>query len=345
MANVALLSIMAIHFVYLYFFETKEKLIEDETSDDTPILSLGFLCREHRYLDATILASLATTAWDLPVSTIADDDELPEEEADDENGVFIIGSPPLLVVTHPQAILLIHHHDRPYFDDPAALAQEINELRSRWAIEQHQSWTAVDLVRWLDDELDEEAKNIAAYRLIARLLAELADDNVLAIIDPVDRQMYVYDPETERKLRSENPLAALRDPYYVPVIRVADDDPAMLAAVEEARKRWPEFVEAFENRSPDENAPFMVKAPIGPSRLEEYMWINVTGIEADVIYGTLANQPARIPDLNMGDRVRVGLDKLNDWVCLIDGQPAGGFTLEVVADHARRTNNEDKGPH
>lgn len=329
--------LMAVYFVWLYFFEklaleraaaeSDEENEESEESGDEnkPFLSLALLFRESPFLDAAVLARLASQAWGIRVG-------VHEGEREGESDADVIGDDNPFFIHHPDFIFIVHHFDTPYFDDSAAVAEEMKDLRIRNAVAVHQAWTAVDAIKPDPSEADQ----VAAYRFVGRLLAELADGNVLAVVDPAAQQVFAYDPETERKLRSDDPRAELRKAYFVPVIQISDKDPAMIAAVEEARRRWPEFVAAFEQRLLDVKAPFTIKAPIGPEGSEEFMWIDVTGIEADTIYGNLGNEPATIPHLKLGDRVRVPVAKLNDWLCLINGEPCGGFTIKVIAEHARR---------
>ena len=52
----------------------------------------------------------------------------------------------------------------------------------------------------------------------------------------------------------------------------------MVAAVAECRRRWPEFVAAFEARS-GEN--FLVKAPVAHGDNTEFIWLSVTALEND----------------------------------------------------------------
>jgi uncharacterized protein YegJ (DUF2314 family) len=105
----------------------------------------------------------------------------------------------------------------------------------------------------------------------------------------------------------------------------------MKAAVAEAQRRWPEFVAAFEGRDDhDEEAAFLVKAPFSQGESTEFMWVHVTGIEHNVVYGRLDNEPANIPRLKEGDRVRIKEEDVNDWMCLVDSKPLGGFTLKVL---------------
>jgi uncharacterized protein YegJ (DUF2314 family) len=121
------------------------------------------------------------------------------------------------------------------------------------------------------------------------------------------------------------------------VLPVSGDDPRMVAAVAECRRRWPEFVAAFEARSGEH---FTVKAPITHGDHTEFIWIEVTALENDVIYGTLGNEPVRLGPLKLGSKVRTAVADLNDW-CYLDptGEPHGLFTLKVI-DAAQRESRE-----
>jgi uncharacterized protein YegJ (DUF2314 family) len=336
--GVLVLLLMGASFAWLYFFngpEQEEQAAEEseanEDESDRPFLSLVLLFREPPYLDADVLARLATKAWGIPIGT--------DGEGEERQG-FAVGEAPTFILKHPHGFAMVHHFDEPYFDDPASVAAELPERRVQRAVAEHRAWTSVDLHVWSSDEPDEEA---AAYRAIARLLAELADDNVLAVIDPAAQRVFAYDPETEQKLRGENPRNELRRAHHAPVISVPDDAPEMLAAVEEARRRWPEFVAAFEQRSPDAKSRFSVKAPLGLPGEEEFIWISVTSIEAEKIYGTLGNDPVAIPNLKQGDKVSVSVSKVNDWIYLRDDELCGGFTVKVVAEHSRRAREKRSG--
>jgi hypothetical protein len=216
--GLVVVALMAV-FGYFIFFRDEES---DEEGEKEPFLSLVLLLREPRYLDATILAQIASRAWDIDVTASNDATETDGEDVEDgvtqaaaaesnedEKVGFITGEAPLYMGMHSSAIFIIHQRDEPYVEDLAKVAEQITELRTRQAILAHRSWIAVDVMHWFGEGSGIEE----SYRLIARLLAELADDNVLAIVDPDANQIFCYDPETEQKLRSDNPLAALREWY------------------------------------------------------------------------------------------------------------------------------------
>lgn len=335
----ALLIIVAASGAFAFFWWRKRRQAAEDA--DRPLLSLVLLFRELPYMDATVLASIAKRAWDIEVfATGADDDAESQDLPDDADSIdkcaFIVGEPPTFIVKHPDAFMIVNCFDQPYWDDSEAVAKDFAELRTRDAILQHTAWISADIM----GEADAGQQN-KAYRAIGRLLAELADDNVLAVLDVAAQQIFCYDPETERKLRSDNPLEELREMYYSPIISVSADDPQMQAAVAEARERWPEFVAAFEARDPSAELPFMVKAPFGNGDDVEFMWIAVTGIENDVIYGTLENEPHNIPGMNVGDRVTAQVENLNDWLCMKNDEPVGGFTMKVLSERAKEGAPDD----
>jgi uncharacterized protein YegJ (DUF2314 family) len=202
------------------------------------------------------------------------------------------------------------------------------ELRTRTAVAAHAAWTAVNLV-WLDsDRVDLERE---AYRMIGQLLAEFADEiQCLAVYDPASGAIHPFDPETEQKLRSDDPLSALREWYYVPIVSV--EDGALDTAFAEAQARWPEFVAAFEARDQTDEQPFIIKDPFGEGDNVEFMWVEVTAFEGDLIFGILKNSPHAVAGLVEGDRVRVNVDDVNDWLCVISGEGVGGFTMKALND-------------
>jgi uncharacterized protein YegJ (DUF2314 family) len=317
------------------------KMPREGEEDDEPGLSLVLLFREPVYLESAILAEMASHAWDADVEAVVEDEEEDDEEvnaadAGEETKSFVAGQSPHFLCTHWPAIMAVHNLDEPYFEDVDEVAESVPELRARRAIQQHQAWLSVDLLHWFEEGQLDQAH---AYRLIGRLLAELADDNCLAVMIPAEGLVFAYDPETEVKLRSEDPQTALCEAYYAPVLTVSEDDPEMQAAVQQARKRWPEFVAAFEKRNEQEESPFLIKAPFSDNEHTEFMWVEVTGIENDVIYGVLENIPANVQTVSEGQVVRVKVADLNDWMCMIDGSPAGAFTLKVLTDR-----NQDPEP-
>jgi uncharacterized protein YegJ (DUF2314 family) len=101
----------------------------------------------------------------------------------------------------------------------------------------------------------------------------------------------------------------------------------MKAAVERARQNWPQFVHAFEHRSPGQV--FSAKACFRDGQDKEFMWLKVTAIENDVVFGILDNAPGIIRTLKEGQQTSFRLAELNDWLYTDGKKMQGGFTISV----------------
>ncbi len=91
-----------------------------------------------------------------------------------------------------------------------------------------------------------------------------------------------------------------------------------------------------------------MKSPITQGENTEFIWIEVTAIENDTIYGTLANDPMDLGPLRLGSRVRTSRSELNDWMYFdAEDQMQGGFTVKVVdaisRERARQSRASDEG--
>jgi uncharacterized protein YegJ (DUF2314 family) len=124
----------------------------------------------------------------------------------------------------------------------------------------------------------------------------------------------------------------------LPIVEVSGDDPLMVKAVEKARESWPKFVAAYEA---DAGENFSIKAPVTHGENTEFIWISVTAIEGDNVYGELANDPGDLGPLKLGSKVSVPVSDLNDW-CYIDGDGnlKGGYTIEAVQKAAKRARKQ-----
>src|SRR5437867_954031 len=309
-------------FAWQIWREFDPKRIEAESADRKPMISFALLLREPRFLDAQILAQSVSAAWGGEYVASDIESESPQH-SDTEEPRWVIGRSPLFMVYSPDGFFIVHNHDRPYFDEPEAAAQRMVELRARHAIEQNRAWMAVDVMGAEDDP--RQAKSY--YGAVGRLIAELAGPDTLAIYHPDSGRLNPWDDALLEKLRGPNPLEDFAEPVNVPVIEVDEEDPRMVAAVAEARRRWPEFVEAFRAKA-GEN--FGVKAPLTVDDDREFIWIEVVGLEPDYVHGTLGNEPVALGWLKMGDRVEVPVKDVTDWAYLRDGQPVGMFSVKVL---------------
>ena len=296
---------------------------EDVDGNDEQMTSLVALLPEPRYLDAAIVSRLATDAWGVEVS-VDDDDEL----------FAVTGESPHFLIRAEDRFFELHNVSQPYFEDPEDFASRVLESRICRAVIEHDAYISIDVL----DVEGSTRSDPESYRMIGKLLGELIDDSCLAICCPETGMIHPYQSNFADNLRSEDPLTALRDDALPPVIHVDEDDPRMLAAVDAARRSWPKFISAFENRDPDQA--FSVKAPLCDSTGCEQIWLTVTAVENGVIYGVVGNEPVRLKRYKIDDRARVPLTELSDWMYFDEGELHGGYTIEVLsrvaAERARR---------
>ena len=282
-------------------------------SKTKPLVALVLFLSEPRHMDSGTLAEIATDT--LGVAFHDDGDEAVTD--------YVTGSSPSFVLKYGQTFFLINTFPRPYMDDPDRAAESIPELRLRKVIREHTAWLSVDL-------LGEPCQSNLAqtYRVIGKLTSALADEDCLAVFAPATGQIAVFDEDTREKLLGHNPLDVFDSSSHPPVVPVSGDDPRLKAAVARAQRTWSQFEAAFEERRQDQN--FAVKARIGTRDTFEYMWLTVTGIENGFVYGKLDNDPVELVSIRCGDKVRVGLRELNDWLYTDGDEMHGGYTIEVL---------------
>jgi len=294
----------------------------DQEPESKPLISLVLLLKAPRYLDDVILARLAGQAWGATLACGADSNKDATE--------FVAGKTPLFMCKYQGLFFLIHNHAASYFS-PQDI-EKMPELRLRKALAEHRAWLSVYLVSMASGKLDQSTGK-TAYPLIGKLAAELADSDCLAIYCPDTRQMNIYGADIGEQLRSNDPLSGAFKQANPPVVMLESEDPRLVAAVAEARRRWPEFQQAFEQRAPGQM--FSVKVRVTDGKNAEYIWMKVSAIEHDDIYGTLDNDPVEVTGVKLGDRFHVKVTELSDWMYVEGKDLRGGFTTKVLRDVAR----------
>jgi uncharacterized protein YegJ (DUF2314 family) len=308
-------------------FDSRRSAGQARDPSRKPMISFTLLLREPRYLDAPILAQIVSAAWggDYSASENPGNGQEEGEAKDSRNERWVVGNSPLFLVRSPEGLFMVHNFDRPYFDSPDKAAADMPEVRLRQAIAENRAWVAVDLM--VPHDASRSAESF--YPAIGRLIAELAGPDCLAILHPDSGRINAWDESLEARLRGPDPLKEFATPVHVPVVEIDDDDPRMQAAVAEARRRWGEFVEAFNARRPGDY--FAIKVPITVEGSREFIWIEVTGLEPNLVHGRLGNEPVNLGALKLGDALEVPLSDLNDWGFTRDDKPVGLFTLKVLA--------------
>lgn len=286
------------------------------------LISMVALVRDHQEFDPAILAALARKAWKA---------DLGDGSHPGEHG-FVASEAVFTALMCRDRLTFVNAVPRPYVDDIEAVAQTIPDFRIQQLFLQHTAWFSCDAMGVDRSTSEEEIQKW--YRHLGRLMAELLDERCLLIFLPEIGGGYPIQEGTEAALRSKSPVEALQQTLDAPVTFIPGDDPEFQKNVDEARATWPRFVEAFEQQA---GTNFAIKAPITRGEHTEFIWVEVTSLEGDRIYGKLANHPVNLAGLQLGSRVVVESPKLNDW-CYIDpsDQLQGGFTIAAMDKSLRR---------
>ncbi len=98
-------------------------------------------------------------------------------------------------------------------------------------------------------------------------------------------------------------------------VPIPGDDPEMNAAMDEARRRLPEFRRALDEdarRVIPEIEGALVKAAVSSvaTGKTEHIWIEDAGFENDMIVGTVSSEPNQIPEVAKGVWIAVSPDDL-----------------------------------
>ena len=300
-------------------------MLSNKKEEGNPeIISVVALLKKPQRLEPIYIATAAKKAWNANLSYGENDDEGPDG--------FVVGddSMPTLIVKFRERMLIVNNFPQPYSDNLQEDSQSIPDLRLRKLFADHTAWLSCDAMGVESFNDVDEAREW--YKVLGRLLAELVDDNCLAIFIPQTEQLFPNMAETLDLLKADDPLEALGFEAPVPVLQIGGDDPRMIAAVAKARKTWPDFVSAFEKGA---GKSFSVKAPITVGGNTEYIWLSVTAIENDVIYGKLDNDPVSLGNLRLGSKTKVSVAELNDWAYVGDKGPVGLFTTKVITQANR----------
>lgn len=229
---------------------------------------------------------------------------------------------------HGGRMYLVFISPESYIKDYGDLLSEIGDRRLITALEEHKAWISVDLI----GEAETDDFRAEVYAVIGALMAEMAGPDIVAIFSPELSRCNEWDPRFIETLRSGNPLEIFEEPTNTPVLDVDGDSPELIAAVAEAKERWPELVEAF-NTKIDSKAPFLIKAAFREGDVEEFMWVSPAKITDEQVTGILENSPHQIVKIHEGDEVTLPIIDICDWIYIdSDGEPIGGFTTKVIGN-------------
>ncbi len=287
--------------------------------EEERVNGFGMLLKEHINVSADQIKATVKRLWnnDLTMSESVQTDDGQEKHVliDEGDGWFRL--------TNGDFKCSIHASDQPRCTYPETVAAEINELRTRKLYEQHRAT--------LNITLSQESLTDEAWQRAATLLLALAEDAKPLLVEaPATGHLAVWNDSLKTAMLGNDPVRAVRSVRMVPVIRVDDDGPAMKKAIETARARWPEFVEAFGERRIGQH--FSVKASFADGEHLEAMWIKVSRIGDGKINGILDSKPVDVGTVKYGDETSVAVKDILDWLFTSpDGKEMTGlFSREAI---------------
>jgi uncharacterized protein YegJ (DUF2314 family) len=115
------------------------------------------------------------------------------------------------------------------------------------------------------------------------------------------------------------------------VTYVAADDARMNAAIEKARSTVNTFIAALKSPKPSQSA-FSVKMAFTDGADIEHMWLTPVTYDGTSFQGTVDNEPEKVKNVKMGQRVSVTPSKISDWMYVENRKLVGGQTLRVLRD-------------
>lgn len=276
------------------------------------MISLVLLLSEPRSLNATTVAQAASRGWGT---------EVPESA--------VTASPPSFVIKSAPGRYAVNSVDKPYFNDSGKLADEVKDPALAGAIREHRAWMSVD---WLGN--DDTADLRVVYQHISQVIVQLIGKDTLAVYNPDTDQFHINDATLIEHLNSPDPLQSLipagvaGTTAAADTFSISDDDPRLLAAQTEARKNWPEFMQAYQARGKDQY--FAVKGPIMEGDNGEYMWLQVTSIDDKLVHGLLDSDPTTLKKVKRGADLHIPIADVDDWLYSKGKDDThGGYTLRL----------------
>ena len=110
----------------------------------------------------------------------------------------------------------------------------------------------------------------------------------------------------------------------------SQDHEEMNAAQIEARKSYPDFLKALQDKCNGcDHFSVKMRFSYGQSN-GEHIWIEDLELFNGKVFGKVANIPENIQDLKYGDTVEIVEKNLSDWKYVQNGKLIGGYTLRVM---------------
>ena len=113
------------------------------------------------------------------------------------------------------------------------------------------------------------------------------------------------------------------------VLSVDGGDVQMNAAIEIAKATFSQFDTAFKNGHIDASQ-FSIKVRFETQEGAEHIWTDSLTFENGAYSGIVDADAVAANNVKQGDRVKITLDNLSDWMYNDDGILRGGFTIKAL---------------
>jgi len=115
------------------------------------------------------------------------------------------------------------------------------------------------------------------------------------------------------------------------VVGVPPEDARMEAAIAEARRTTPGFLEALSG-SPDTGRAFYFKMEFREGNVTEHMWVQDVAYDGKLLHGVVGNEPVDLKRVALGDPVECSPERISDWLIVSEDGAEGGFTVKALAE-------------
>ncbi|MBX9746470.1 MAG: DUF2314 domain-containing protein [Hyphomonadaceae bacterium] len=120
-----------------------------------------------------------------------------------------------------------------------------------------------------------------------------------------------------------------------------ENDAAMAAAIEEARRTYPQFLADFGRAPPFRQGDYMVKVAMPtPDGGEEHIWVDNLRRDGERLFGMLANEPGNLPGMHLGSPVEIDHARISDWSISGSEGMYGNYTTRVMLPHMNQAEAE-----
>lgn len=111
------------------------------------------------------------------------------------------------------------------------------------------------------------------------------------------------------------------------LVKIADDDNEMDAAIERARGEADLFVAEL---SKPTGEMYAVKVAIQDGEDTEHFWLNDLTYKNGEFHGTINNKPGVVKNVKLGQPWSVKKGEISDWMFLRDGKIHGNYTMRPL---------------